>query len=123
MTAACSTPPAALFWCDCLSVWWPVPVMTQTSACACKAAESTASSTVGAVRTDWPCPQRCLVYYYEVTIANSGERGSIGIGLADVHFHLNRQPGWEPNSYAYHGDGRRYVLSESAALRSLLAPP
>ena len=24
------------------------------------------SQDVGAVRTDWPCPQRCLVYYFEV---------------------------------------------------------
>lgn len=71
------------------------------------------SQDVGAVRTNWPCPQRCLVYYFEVTIADSGSRGSIAIGLADKHFQLNRQPGWELNSYAYHGyDGRRYVDSE-----------
>ena len=58
------------------------------------------SQDVGAVRTEWPCPQRCLVYYFEVTVADSGTRGSIAVGLADKHFQLNRQPGWEPNSYA-----------------------
>ena len=34
-------------------------------------------------------------------------------GLADGAFLLNRQPGWEPNSYAYFGeDGRKYHDSE-----------
>jgi hypothetical protein len=71
------------------------------------------SQDVGAVRTDWPCPQRCLVYYYEITIVDTGTRGSIAVGLADTNFPLNRQPGWEPNSFAYYGyDGRRYVDSE-----------
>jgi len=71
------------------------------------------SHDVGAVRTDWPCPRRCHVYYYEVTIEDSGNRGSIAVGLADATFQLHRQPGWEPNSYAYGGhDGRRYSDSE-----------
>ena len=71
------------------------------------------SQDVGAVRTNWPCPHRCFVYYYEVSVIDAGTRGSIGVGLADPSFDLNRQPGWEPNSYAYHGhDGRRYVDSE-----------
>ena len=71
------------------------------------------SQDVGAVRTDWPCPQRCLLYYFEVTVEDSGTRGSIAVGMADAAFHLNRQPGWEANSYAYHGyDGRRYNDSE-----------
>ena len=70
------------------------------------------SQDVGAIRTEWPCPQRSLVYYYEVHIADSGSRGAIAVGLADKAFCLNRQPGWEQNSYAYHGDGRRYAETE-----------
>ena len=71
------------------------------------------SQDVGAVRANRPCPQRVLVYYFEVTIVDGGSRGSIAIGLADGSFALNRQPGWEPNSYGYHGyDGRRYADSE-----------
>ena len=71
------------------------------------------SQDVGAVRTDWPCPPRCLLYYFEVAIVDSGARGAIAVGFADGHFKLNRQPGWEPDSYAYHGyDGRRYADSE-----------
>lgn len=71
------------------------------------------SQDVGAVRTDWPCPHRCLLYYFEVHVEDDGTRGSIAVGMADGSFQLNRQPGWEPNSYAYHGyDGRRYLDSE-----------
>lgn len=71
------------------------------------------SQDVGSIRTNWPCPQRSFVYYYEVTIVDAGTRGSIAVGLADGSFELNRQPGWEPSSYGYHGyDGRRYVDSE-----------
>ena len=71
------------------------------------------SQDIGAVRTDHPCPPRCLLYYFEVAIADSGTRGSISVGLADSSFQLNRQPGWETGSYAYHGyDGRRYADSE-----------
>ena len=67
----------------------------------------------GACRTEWPCPRRSLVYYFEVTVVDAGLRGSVAIGVADGSFPLNRQPGWEPNSYAYHGhDGRRYSDSE-----------
>ena len=29
------------------------------------------SQDVGAVRTEWPCPQRCLVYYFEVRVRPS----------------------------------------------------
>ena len=31
------------------------------------------------------------------------------LGFSDAGFKLSRQPGWEPNSYGYHGDdGRKY---------------
>lgn len=72
------------------------------------------SQDVGAVRTNCPCPQRCLVYYYEVTILEATASGiRIAVGMADGDFQLNRQPGWESSSYAYAGyDGRRYCDSE-----------
>ena len=55
---------------------------------------------VGAIRTNRACPHRRLLYYFEMTIVDAGSRGCIAIGLADGSFELNRQPGWEPNSYA-----------------------
>jgi hypothetical protein len=36
------------------------------------------SQDVGAVRTDWPCPQRCLVYYYEVRALSFGRSPAHG---------------------------------------------
>ena len=71
------------------------------------------SHDVGAIRADRPCPQRRVLYYFEVTVLDAGLRGSIAVGLADSTLQLCRQPGWEPNSYGYHGaDGRKYTDSE-----------
>jgi len=67
----------------------------------------------GAIRSDFPCPQRCALYYYEMTIVDAGVRGCIAFGLCDGNFPLNRPPGLEPRSYAYHGeDGRKFSDSE-----------
>mmetsp|Transcript_5724 Transcript_5724/g.14243 ORF Transcript_5724/g.14243 Transcript_5724/m.14243 type:complete len:478 (-) Transcript_5724:162-1595(-) len=62
------------------------------------------SNDVGAIQADLPVPSDVLIYYYEVTVKDAGERGVIAVGFADVHFRLSRQPGWEPNSYGYHAD-------------------
>ena len=68
---------------------------------------------VGAIRANQPCPHRRLLYYFEITVLDAGSRGCIAVGLAGGSFELNRQPGWEANSYAYHGeDGRKYSESE-----------
>ena len=40
----------------------------------------------------------------EVTIVDRGARGTIGVGFAEPSFKLSRQPGWEANSWGYHGD-------------------
>lgn len=85
------------------------------------------SHDVGAVRTNSPCPPRSLLYYYEVTVVDAGLRGSIAVGLADESYPLNRHPGWESHSYAYHGeDGRRYHDSEkgeASPIHFFLFPP
>ncbi|KAF9456815.1 hypothetical protein BDZ94DRAFT_1285571 [Collybia nuda] len=52
-----------------------------------------------AARTINPIPAACGVYYYEVTILSKGQKGFAG---RDVK--LSRLPGWEPNSWGYHGD-------------------
>eukprot|EP00127_Corallochytrium_limacisporum_P002705 Clim_evm14s136 gene=Clim_evmTU14s136 len=57
-----------------------------------------------AVRANYKIPSACGVYYFEVKIVNKGREGYIGIGLSDQHVQLNRLPGWEKNSYGYHGD-------------------
>ena len=67
------------------------------------------SHDAGSMRANHPCPKRCVLYYFELTVLDAGTRGCISIGLADQFFQLNRRPGWEVNSYAYLGeDGRKY---------------
>lgn len=58
-----------------------------------------------AVRTDYPVPKECGIFYYEVTILSRGKEASlIGLGFATASVSLARPPGWEKGSWAYHGD-------------------
>lgn len=57
------------------------------------------------VRTDHAIPNVGIaMYYFEVTIVHSGDTGRIGVGLCDSDVKLEKMPGWDPGSYAYHGD-------------------
>jgi hypothetical protein len=80
------------------------------------------------MRTCWEYPTsglfnptgqcRCLVFYFEVTVRNAGRDGYIAIGFSDKDFDLNRHPGWDPNSYGYHGDdGLMYPESDAIVAR------
>jgi hypothetical protein len=43
--------------------------------------------------------------YYEVTIINGGRgKCKVAVGLATSDFSMSKHPGWEPNSYGYHGE-------------------
>lgn len=74
-----------------------------------------------AIRADTPMPRQCGIYYYEVTVVSKGKDGYvhfaswphckltrssriIGVGFSGSKVPLNRIPGWEPDSFAYHGD-------------------
>eukprot|EP00163_Fabomonas_tropica_P015870 TRINITY_DN28717_c0_g1_i1.p1 TRINITY_DN28717_c0_g1~~TRINITY_DN28717_c0_g1_i1.p1 ORF type:complete len:485 (-),score=81.42 TRINITY_DN28717_c0_g1_i1:181-1635(-) len=57
-----------------------------------------------AIRANAPIPACVGVYYYEVTVLDAGRDGYIGIGLCTMSVNLNRLPGWERNSFGYHGD-------------------
>ncbi|KAF2450499.1 SPRY-domain-containing protein [Karstenula rhodostoma CBS 690.94] len=58
-----------------------------------------------AIRADFPMPRQCGIYYYEVTVVSKGKDGRIiGVGFSEAKVPLNRIPGWEPGSFAYHGD-------------------
>ncbi|KAG0575397.1 hypothetical protein KC19_5G001400 [Ceratodon purpureus] len=64
---------------------------------------------VGAIQANRPAPCRRLLYYFEMTVKDRGEKGYTAIGFTDEHFKNSRQPGWEVNSYGYHGDdGKLY---------------
>ncbi|KAJ3160238.1 hypothetical protein HDU86_001074 [Geranomyces michiganensis] len=58
----------------------------------------------GAVRSNYCIPPQCGLFYYEVTIISKGRDGYIGIGFSTQSVQLNRLPGWEENSWGYHGD-------------------
>eukprot|EP01134_Creolimax_fragrantissima_P007043 CFRG7043T1 len=66
--------------------------------------EGTEDSHAATVRTVNPIPSSCGIYYFEVTIENKGHEGYIGIGLCASSVSLNKLPGWEKNSFGYHGD-------------------
>jgi len=42
--------------------------------------------------------------YFEVEIRSMGSKGAIGIGLAPKAYPLDRQPGWNQDSVAFHAD-------------------
>lgn len=47
--------------------------------------------------------------YFEVTVVDTGVRGTIAVGLVPNHYRLDHQPGWLPHSVAYHTDkGKLY---------------
>lgn len=57
-----------------------------------------------AVRATHPIPSSCLLYYFEIKIISKGRDGYMGIGLAAQGVSNQRLPGWDKQSYGYHGD-------------------
>lgn len=60
-----------------------------------------------AARSDHPMPPQCGIYYFEVNIISKGKEGMIGVGFSGANASLEKLPGWEPDSWAYHGDDGR----------------
>ncbi|CAI2193659.1 17454_t:CDS:2, partial [Funneliformis geosporum] len=62
-----------------------------------------------AIRANFPIPEQCGLFYFEVDIIDKGENGRIGIGFCTKSASLNTLPGWEDSSWGYHGnDGKLY---------------
>ena len=59
---------------------------------------------VGSIRTSYPIPSDCGIYYFEMCVLNGGETGAISIGLTGKGTNLNHQPGWDRHTWGYHGD-------------------
>ncbi|KAK0465641.1 concanavalin A-like lectin/glucanase domain-containing protein, partial [Armillaria novae-zelandiae] len=57
-----------------------------------------------AARTDYPIPRACGIYYYEVYVGSKEQKAHISIGFTGRDVKVSRLPGWEPNSWGYHGD-------------------
>jgi len=62
------------------------------------------SDEAASIRADRPMLKEWGLYYFEVTILSRGKDGLIGIGFSQTTANLNRLPGWEADSFAYHGD-------------------
>ncbi|KAG1409444.1 hypothetical protein G6F60_000662 [Rhizopus arrhizus] len=56
------------------------------------------------VRSNFPMRHQCGVYYFEMKVLSKGEDGFIGIGFCCAENNLERLPGWDANSWGYHGD-------------------
>ncbi|PPJ51286.1 hypothetical protein CBER1_08927 [Cercospora berteroae] len=66
------------------------------------------------VRSDHYIPKEVGIYYFEVTILSRAKDAMIGIGFSSRKANLNRLPGWEQESWAYHGDDG-YVFACTAS--------
>ena len=49
-------------------------------------------------------PPSLPLYYFEVEVVSKGREGYIGLGFCTADVNMDRLPGWEPQSYGYHGD-------------------
>ena len=64
----------------------------------------TLDNEAASTRSDNPMPPQCGIYYYEVSIISKGKEGMIGVGFSGASASLEKLPGWELESWAYHGD-------------------
>ncbi|KAA0202297.1 hypothetical protein HAZT_HAZT011405 [Hyalella azteca] len=68
------------------------------------------------VRATHPIPAACGLYYFEVKVISKGRDGYMGIGLSIQGLSMNRLPGWDKNSYGYHGDDGHSFCSSGNGL-------
>lgn len=54
-----------------------------------------------------------------MTIVDTGVRGMIAVGLVPQLYKLDHQPGWLPNSVAFHADDGKYVTVNFVLLKLL----
>ncbi|EPS30922.1 hypothetical protein PDE_05875 [Penicillium oxalicum 114-2] len=66
-----------------------------------------------ALRADHPMPPQCGIYYFEIKIESKPKEGMIGIGFSSTKASVERLPGWEQESWAYHGDDGKSFFGES----------
>ncbi|KAI1322549.1 ran-binding protein [Xylariaceae sp. FL0255] len=57
------------------------------------------------IRADHPMPSQAGIYYYEITIqSRRKDETSVCVGFMSKTASLARPPGWEPESWGFHGD-------------------
>lgn len=65
---------------------------------------SGSDSDAASVRANHPIPSSTGLFYYEATVLSRGKDGFIGVGFCCEDVLLTRLPGWEDDSWGYHGD-------------------
>ncbi|EEA18771.1 hypothetical protein TMatcc_010686 [Talaromyces marneffei ATCC 18224] len=65
------------------------------------------------VRSDFPMPREAGIYYYEATILVKPKDAVIAIGFSSPRASLERLPGWDNESWAYHGDDGKAFIGEN----------
>jgi Ran-binding protein 9/10 len=65
-----------------------------------------------AARADHPMSPQCGIYYFEVEIKSKSKDGMIAVGFSSHRASLERLPGWESESWAYHGDDGKSFFGE-----------
>ncbi|UYV62173.1 RANBP10 [Cordylochernes scorpioides] len=80
-----------------------IMVCGANAACAC-AGIGKNHKDAASVRATHPIPAACGLYYFEVKIVSKGRDGYMGVGLSAQGVNMNRLPGWDKQSYGYHGD-------------------
>ena len=69
----------------------------------------------GSVRTAHPIPPGVGIYYFEIFIVSKGRDGYMGVGISSQSQpNLNRLPGWDKDSYGYHGDDGNSFCSKGS---------
>uniref|UniRef100_A0A915E3I7 Uncharacterized protein n=1 Tax=Ditylenchus dipsaci TaxID=166011 RepID=A0A915E3I7_9BILA len=77
---------------------------------------ATDESAAASVRTVEAIPNDCRLFYFEVKVLNAGRNGKLAIGLGDMGAHLQDLPGWDSDSFGYHGDdGRKFYGRDKKA--------
>ncbi|KAK4151441.1 hypothetical protein C8A00DRAFT_35928 [Chaetomidium leptoderma] len=70
-----------------------------------------------AIRADHYMSPSCGVYYFEITVLNKRndkiKTPPIAIGFASKEASISRAPGWEPDSWGYHGDDGHSFASQN----------
>ena len=59
---------------------------------------------LAAARSDFCMPRRCGIYYYEITLQYKPKDGTVAIGFSTQKASLEKLPGGENESWAYHGE-------------------
>lgn len=63
-------------------------------------------------RANFPIPPACGIFYYEVDILSKGAKANLSIGFSAGDVRLSRLPGWDRNSWGYHGDDGRSFAND-----------